>query len=574
MKKFSVISIFLLLVFSSQAQNYFNKLHSYGFGLGNALVTSSNYYFVGALYHDGIGSTYIMKTDLQGNAIFVDTISQFPNITVNGFLLKNDSGFAYACGFNPTSTFFADSMGIMFRKYDNDFNTLSETFIGGAKSDWINDIKRTPDGGYIITGNTSSFEDSLNNDYYLVKLDSLGEVEWEKSYGYIDISDVCNSVAVCSDGGYIMCGSTWILPTPDVNGNYQTMVVKVDSLGNQEWIKTFGTDYNDSGGGIDELSDKTFIVCTAFGSSIVQKIPTMLKLDWNGGIIWQRQYEGTDYSTLSDFLVKDGCIITRGITKNAQNTSVGWLNKFDPNGNVLWQREYEVRADRAQYIYDVKPTLDGGYLFCGSAWDSVASRPWSVKTDCFGCDSLLCYYPDSICTAYDCSLYTLNADFTIDDAIINLANAGEDTVTFVNPFGNTTNRVWNFGDDSVSYTDSLVQHVYNEIGTYQVQLIVYHGMCSDTMTQTVEVVNVANLDELVYKEQYQQLAIYPNPNNGNFIIESPFQKEQYFEVYNIQGKVVYESTILKGKNNIELNLGSGVYFFKQGLQFERIAIEK
>ena len=576
MKKISIISFLLLFVFSVQAQNYFNKLYPQGFDFENILVTESHYYAVGDLYHgSNVRSNFIAKLDHLGNLLTVDTITPITNSSAQGFLLKSQSGFVFSCIINSTANFSADSSDILFRRYDESFSILSETIIGGHKKDEIQQIKQTPDGGYIITGKTCSFGDSLYNDYYLVKVDSLGEVEWDKNYGLVGISDVSNSVAVCSDGGYIMCGSTWILPTPDVNGNYQTMVIKVDSLGNQVWLKTFGTDENDAGGGVVELNDRSYLISTGFGGQQVQIFPVLLKLDYEGNVIWEKHYQDSEYSNFSAVIVvnPDETFVIKGITKNSQSISVGWLNKFDPNGNIIWQREYEIRADIPQYIYDVKPALDGGYLFCGTAFDTnTVQNSWLVKTDCFGCDSLLCYYPDSICSGYDCSLYPISADFTIDDAIINLANAGEDTVTFVNPFGNTTNRVWDFGDGNVSYTDSVVQHAYSQIGTYEVQLIVYHGMCSDTLTQTVEVVNVSGLPSSL-EGGSRRVTIAPNPNNGSFTIDSPFLYDTPLTLFNTQGKAVYQTQLKKGKNELNLNLSPGVYVLESGSHRERIVVQ-
>ncbi|MGV3632203.1 MAG: T9SS type A sorting domain-containing protein, partial [Bacteroidota bacterium] len=71
----------------------------------------------------------------------------------------------------------------------------------------------------------------------------------------------------------------------------------------------------------------------------------------------------------------------------------------------------------------------------------------------------------------------------------------------------------------------------------------------------------------------RRVTIYPNPNKGSFVVESPFEKEQDFELYNTQGKKVFESTLRQGKTSINLNLSSGVYVLKQGVQFDRIIVE-
>ena len=96
-------------------------------------------------------------------------------------------------------------------------------------------------------------------------------------------------------------------------------------------------------------------------------------------------------------------------------------------------------------------------------------------------------------------------------------------VIFTNNSINTSNRFWSFGDDSLAYTNSSFSHLYSDTGTYQVQLVVYHGMCSDTLTQTVIVSNNIGINE---EQMNDLISIYPNPNNGSFSINLLSLKEE------------------------------------------------
>jgi hypothetical protein len=86
--------------------------------------------------------------------------------------------------------------------------------IGGSSGDNLNSVIQTSDGGYLLGGESSSpasgdkTENSLgNDDYWVVKLDGSGAVEWDHTIGGSN-SDQLNSVFQTIDGGYLLGGSS------------------------------------------------------------------------------------------------------------------------------------------------------------------------------------------------------------------------------------------------------------------------------------------------------------------------------------------------------------------------------
>jgi hypothetical protein len=63
------------------------------------------------------------------------------------------------------------------------------------------------------------------------------------------------------------------------------------------------------------------------------------------------------------------------------------LHKCDLAGELMWRRGYQTNSQIDHYFYDVKRTLDGGYIMAGTAFDSllVSQDAWLVKVDSFGC---------------------------------------------------------------------------------------------------------------------------------------------------------------------------------------------
>jgi hypothetical protein len=76
---------------------------------------------------------------------------------------------------------------------------------GGSNSDNANSVQQTTDGGYIVAGHISSWVS--DDDFWLIKTDENGNVEWDQTYGGYD-SDNANSVQQTTDGGYIVAGFT------------------------------------------------------------------------------------------------------------------------------------------------------------------------------------------------------------------------------------------------------------------------------------------------------------------------------------------------------------------------------
>lgn len=357
------------------------------------------------------------------------------------------------------------------------------------------------------------------------------------------------------------------------------MLVKTDSLGNEQWRKVFGTTRNENSLFVKELHDKTLLVSGAYERiSSSQKKAYLAKINLNGEFLWEKSFEITSgtYFVFKEIIEKqDGTLLQIGTTRNDTGTPVGTLFKFDPLGNLLWYRAYEESADLDQYIYDVIPNENGGFVFCGSAFDTVAQRAWVVKTDCFGCDSTLCYFPETACEVYDCSLHHINATFTQSALTVHLENQEE--VVFHNYSQNATNIYWTFGDGTSAYTDSLVSHIYSEAGIFEVQAIVYHGTCSDTMTKTVVVTS-----DLGYNENTlsKLISIYPNPNKGNFTLKNNTNMAVNILIMDATGREVYSNNTQLTNTEISLNpnLKNGIYFIRlfnsEFAYQEKISVQK
>jgi hypothetical protein len=144
-----------------------------------------------------------------------------------------------------------DSIGMI--QWDKD--------LGGEGDDWLRNLLQTTDGGYILGGisdSDSSGDKSQNarggnfdSDYWIIKIDSFGNKQWDKEFGGINSEDEFNSILQTTDGGYLLSGTSYSNIGGDKTENNlsheQSWIIKTDSLGNKNWDKTLQTNYGTLG---------------------------------------------------------------------------------------------------------------------------------------------------------------------------------------------------------------------------------------------------------------------------------------------------------------------------------------
>jgi hypothetical protein len=233
--------------------------------------------------------------------------------------------------------------------------------IGGSGEDFLYSISQTSDSGYILAGcsesNISGDKTENSNgglDYWIVKTDSLGIIQWQNTIGG-NGDDILLSMVTVSDGGFILGGlSTSNISgdkTENCNGDYDYWIVKTDSLGNIQWQNTIG------GNGYDQLS------------SVIQTS--------DGGYM----LGGHSQSNISG-----------DKTENCIGSYDYWIVKTDSLGVILWQNT--IGGSNVDFFYSIAQTSDGGYFLGGSSQSNISGDKtensngvpdfWIVKIDSLG----------------------------------------------------------------------------------------------------------------------------------------------------------------------------------------------
>jgi len=240
----------------------------------------------------------------------------------------SDGGYIVA---GETNSFGAAGIDVWVLKLKSDGDIEWEKRYGGAGDDVAHSIQQTTsDGGYIVAGETSSFG-AGDIDVWALKLDSNGGIEWQKRYGGGG-DDMAHSIQQTSDGGYIVAGETdfFVIVFADF------WVLKLDSNGVVEWEKTYRGSFGDKAYSIHQTSNGGYIIAGKTSPNPVNADIWVLKLDSIGDIEWQKTYGGNG-SNSANFIrqTSDLGFIVAGETSfvGAGNADV-WVLKLDTNGEI------------------------------------------------------------------------------------------------------------------------------------------------------------------------------------------------------------------------------------------------
>jgi hypothetical protein len=249
--------------------------------------------------------------------------------------------------------------------------------------------------GFIVAGTTASWGMGLD-DVWVFKLDAAGGLEWQKRYGGADEEDYARSIQQTSDGGYIVAGSTRSFPS----GRWVDFwLLKLDDLGDITWQKTYGGTEYAYGESVQETSDGGFIVAGEtdnFGAGFSDA--WMIKLDVDGVIEWETTYgDANDNRALSIQETSDNGYVVAGYTDvSGAFDWDAWVFKLNNAGTTVeWERTYDSGGVGDHDIgYSVRQNADGSYIFGGytkayDVFDPVGDAAddwdaWLMKLDATG----------------------------------------------------------------------------------------------------------------------------------------------------------------------------------------------
>jgi hypothetical protein len=313
------------------------------------------------------------------NMFYANTDPHFQQTTDGGYIVFGDA----SSGGSVCSDAF-------MMKIDKNGNIEWQKKYGtnGVENQWFSFAQQTTDGGYIVAGNRDTH-------CWVLKLTNLGEVSWQKDFGTYEYP---GSIQQTTDGGYILGG----LIKLKLNQYIKYALLKLDSNGNVLWQKYYFKDEDTvsafSPSNTQQTKDGGYIVAGNHQSGDVGR---MLKFDINGNIVWNKIYSDS-FNNIQQ--TNDGGYVTNDaifIAKLDNNGNIVWkkrynyilinslqqtsdagyivgssfLNypafmKLNARGDIEWVRIFKAHTTVHQNGYpmegthpmEIRQTMDGGYM--------------------------------------------------------------------------------------------------------------------------------------------------------------------------------------------------------------------
>ncbi|MEO6169108.1 MAG: T9SS type A sorting domain-containing protein [Chitinophagales bacterium] len=437
--------------------------------------------------------------------------------------------------------------------------TFEKTF-GGTGYDEGHFISATDNGGYIITGLSESFDDTLGSTY-LIETDSLGEMNWFTTKGGNDL-DGGNSVIQTTDGGYFVTNHTESFGA----GDCDAYIFKTDNAGNELWSTTYGDIYDDIGHQGIQTTDGGFAI-TGVSVTDLNPLGNALLGRYNSGgeLTWINFYGDSGVDITERLLeTQDGGFILAGMTSApASGPEDILVVKTDNSGNLEWSKNFG--GDSYEEAYGLAATADGGFVVSGftSSFGAGAADAWLLKINEEG----ILQWSQTYGGAGEDRAYAVAETFDGGFILTGLTGSFGDTLNdlFMLRTDALGNQLWikTFGGDKADegrWVLACDDGGYAAIGTTRSK---GNGDADVYFVKTDDAGNITATE--LPESASSTIQINPNPFSSFFTIrqESKIQAID-FALYDVTGKLIQEQlNLTSATTQIQRrNLQSGIYFYK------------
>ncbi len=383
---------------------------------------------------DGYLDWYVVRLDAAGQQVWArtfggsaeDELTSLAQTLDGGFILGGSS-YSPADG-NKTSPFLGGLGDCWVVRLDADGNKLWEHSYGGNGRDQLWVIRPTPDGGFIFGGASTSTNGMKQSAYrggfedgWIVRLDAVGNLFWEQSYGGTG-EDSIQDLQPTLDGGFIAVAYSDSpaneLKSSSGYGDLDFWILRLDAGGQRLWDRIYGGTSRDFPAAVVVMPDGGYAVAGGTWSgadgnklttnhagfpNIVSSDYWLLRLDASGQRLWESDFGGRSEDVpISLQRTTDGGFLLGGYTLSGEGgnkTSVAhgdfdyWVVRADAEGQGLWDETYG--GNDHDFLGALLQTRDGSFLLGGYSRSGVGGN--KIAPNIFGEDFwVLKLAPDSL----------------------------------------------------------------------------------------------------------------------------------------------------------------------------------
>lgn len=386
-----------------QPQEIWNKTfagHGYERAYSIRQTSDGGYIIAGETLTFGMTNcgVLLVKTDAYGNMQWNKTFQRTEHH--GGYYVDQtrDEGYIIAAS---TRSYDSIDSDLWLIKTDPTGNKQWDRTFGGTCNDEVRSMQQTSDGGYILAGET--YSDTRGFDIWLIKIDSTGNKQWDRTFGGINFDSV-NSMEQTSDGGYIIAGKKGSIFG---DGKCNFWLIKTDPAGNEQWNSTYSKQRINEAESVQQTLDGGYIIAGYTRLYDTGKSDILLvKTSSNGNMEWLETFGRDEYSKANCVRqTSDGGYIIAGETGSKYGATDAWLVKTDSKGNMQWEETLGGSGDDTAMCVIV--SLDDGYVIAGDkeSYGLQSNDLWVIKLGDISAES------DEECIQYDEEYLQYNEEY-------------------------------------------------------------------------------------------------------------------------------------------------------------------
>ncbi len=334
------------------------------------IQTSDGGYIMSGITHSvgSGGDAWVVKTNAKGDMLWAKNYGGSGEDRFNNIIQTDDGGYlaiGYTTGSDEDSWLMKlDSIGTKVWEKKNESAGDDEYLI----------IKKAFNGSYIISGFSRNVV-YYDYDGIITNITPSGTILWTKKMGGAG-GDFAMNLIPLSDGNIMVSGYNG----SDFSKHYDVWVWKLNSNGNVLWEKLYGDSLEERSAGLVQTGDGNFMIS---GHKVVNgsSYGMILKIDTAGTLLWSKLYGSNSEDLLKMERAPDNTILVTGYNTVSGFGQQGALMKINNSGTVLWNKSFG--GTGSEYLCEIHPAKENNFILAGSTNSAGGNADdfWLIKVD-------------------------------------------------------------------------------------------------------------------------------------------------------------------------------------------------